>query len=64
MHDVPFERNDAPTDVVPSVATVPIDMPAGTTIGESHPFRFTGTTSGFFSIWIFILFLTIITLCI
>ena len=36
--------------------------PATSASHESHPFTFTGTTGGFFGIWIVNLFLTIITL--
>ena len=51
-----------PVTVEISPPALPTVEPAAAEPPESHPFRFTGTTGGFFAIWIVNLFLTIITL--
>ena len=48
--------------MIPIEPATPPDTPAAPAFPETYPFRFTGTTGGFFSIWIVNLFLTIITL--
>ena len=48
--------------MTPIEPATPPDTPAAPAFPETYPFRFTGTTGGFFSIWIVNLFLTIITL--
>ena len=48
--------------MTPVEPATPPDTPAAPASPATYPFRFTGTTGGFFSIWIVNLFLTIITL--
>ncbi len=59
MQDVPSEDDTSGPDTIPLAMMAPEGSPAS---AESHPFQFTGTTGGFFAIWIVNLFLTIITL--
>lgn len=63
MHDIPLESvtSDA---IINAPSVPPLATPMADTIApsESHRFSFTGTTGGFFAIWIVNLFLTIVTL--
>ena len=60
MQDITLVDTNIAADAVSVAVTVPVVNVAHE--AELHPFRFTGTTGGFFAIWIVNLFLTIITL--
>lgn len=60
MQDISLDGGDAFAQVQPPPPST--TEPATVASRESHPFTFTGTTGGFFGIWIVNLFLTIITL--
>ena len=58
MQDITLDGGEPRIDQIPSVRAAQVSDPQP----EFHPFHFTGTTGGFFPIWIVNLFLTIITL--
>ena len=61
MQDVSQAGDTVAADAL-SPPALPTPDPAAAVLQASHPFNFTGTTRGFFGIWIVNLFLTIITL--